>query len=371
MSKKTDHPPSSLAEPNRLMLLPGYFGGGEANSYFLRAMQAYPRFWALLLFAAAVTGGLGHIRPIIRSGSAIGIPLSTAQARSPGARHDAVFAYDITRKEMVLYGGAVTDASGQGVLRSDLWAWSGSAWRQLVPSDGVVPPARGAPHLAYDAARQRIVMFGGRLSGLVGDIWEWDGDRWHEIKSDTLPILHAAVAYDRTRRRVVASSGIDNTGITRKLRGWDGRKWQVLDSAGPPVSKDAGITAVLTIMPSGEFVAVTQQSGRSSDSVAMLTWRWSGTTWARGELGPAMTSLQPATSAPDGTIFIYQRPGERLSVPLMHTRSPSGTWTSVPQPTGPEQKGSPAFGYDPDRKRVVLYGTALWEWDGTRWEKRP
>ncbi len=335
-------------------------------------MRVYSHLSMMLTLGAVATGGFRHISTIDRRDDSIAMSRGTAQASSPGVRRDAAFAYDVARKEMVLFGGVATNASGQQVLRSDLWAWNGTAWRQLIPADGVVPPARGAPHFAYDAARQRMVMFGGRLSRLLGDIWEWDGHRWHEIKSDTLPILHASVAYDPTRRRIVAVGGIDDAGITRKMLAWDGRKWQVLDSAGPPVPKDAGIPVVSTVMPNGELVAVTEQSGRSSDSVAMLTWRWTGARWVRGELGPAMTNLQPATSAPDGTIFIYQKSGEWLNTPLMHTRSPAGVWTSVRLPSGPEwrEMGNLAFSYDPDRKRVVLYGSALWEWDGTRWEKR-
>jgi hypothetical protein len=32
--------------------------------------------------------------------------------------------------------------------------------------------------MAYDAARQEVVLFGGYRPGVVGDTWTWDGSTW-------------------------------------------------------------------------------------------------------------------------------------------------------------------------------------------------
>src|SRR5262245_16947650 len=38
---------------------------------------------------------------------------------------------------------------------------------------------RSAHVMAYDAARERVVLFGGTLvHALLGDTWEWDGVSW-------------------------------------------------------------------------------------------------------------------------------------------------------------------------------------------------
>jgi hypothetical protein len=58
------------------------------------------------------------------------------------------------------------------------WAWDGSSWTQM---PGVNPPARNGQALAYDAARDRVVLFGGFTSaGDLADLWEWDGATWEE-----------------------------------------------------------------------------------------------------------------------------------------------------------------------------------------------
>jgi hypothetical protein len=331
-------------------------------------MRAVPHLWVLLALGAAVPAVVVDAHPRHPAAAPNAVSRPVAQAPSPAGRTAAALVYDVTRKEMLLWGGIASDGK---TFPNDLWAWNGSSWRQLVPRDGVAPLGRSHHNLVYDEARRRVVLIGGRRGpGKLGDTWEWDGARWHEITSGTFPILHPTVVYDGMRRRVVLFGGSDLAGLLRKLMGWNGRAWEVLDSVGPPLAKEAGIPVISAVTPAGELLSVIEQSGRSSDSVALLTWTWNGTSWTRRELGPAMTSLQPAASAPDGTIYIYQSFGEWLTAPLVHTRSPAGVWTSVSPSVRPEPNLFPAAAYDPIRKRFVLYGNAYWEWDGARWAKR-
>jgi len=52
-------------------------------------------------------------------------------------------------------------------------------WTQRAVSG---PSARYEHAMAYDAARARVVLFGGReqfpLTGVFADTWEWDGSAW-------------------------------------------------------------------------------------------------------------------------------------------------------------------------------------------------
>jgi hypothetical protein len=65
-------------------------------------------------------------------------------------------------------------------MRNDLWSWDGTTWRLLAESG---PPARAMGALAYDEARDRLVLFGGRRGWPddLNDTWEWDGRAWHEV----------------------------------------------------------------------------------------------------------------------------------------------------------------------------------------------
>ena len=74
----------------------------------------------------------------------------------------------------------------------------------------VGPSPRGGHGLAYDAARERVLLFGGRAGGSVlqGDTWEWDGHDWTQV-ADTGPDPRAghALAFDGPRQRLVLFGG--------------------------------------------------------------------------------------------------------------------------------------------------------------------
>src|SRR5262245_47897547 len=91
-------------------------------------------------------------------------------------RSSSAVAYDSARERVVLFGGS---AAHQEL--ADTWEWDGSAWIHRQPSTS--PPARFAHCMAYDSARRRVVLFGGRdaNSALLNDTWEWDGTDWTQV----------------------------------------------------------------------------------------------------------------------------------------------------------------------------------------------
>jgi hypothetical protein len=86
-------------------------------------------------------------------------------------RPGACLAYDAARARIVLFGGQARSAS------DETWEWDGSNWSQR--DTPVAPPGRTLAAMTYDDARQRTVLFGGASGGSAfGDTWEWDGNIW-------------------------------------------------------------------------------------------------------------------------------------------------------------------------------------------------
>ena len=79
-------------------------------------------------------------------------------------------------------------------------------WTKVTP----IPTPRSDHAMAYDSARQRVVLFGGDLgySGYFGETWEWDGANWTQVSSGG-PSARSrhAMAYDSARQRVVLFGG--------------------------------------------------------------------------------------------------------------------------------------------------------------------
>src|SRR5262249_31016926 len=82
--------------------------------------------------------------------------------------YGASAAFDPGLQGVVLFGGA----SG-GVAQNTTWLWNqvGATWTQLFPSQA--PPAREGAGVTYDAALQRVILFGGQQNNIYfNDTWE-------------------------------------------------------------------------------------------------------------------------------------------------------------------------------------------------------
>jgi hypothetical protein len=99
---------------------------------------------------------------------------------APIERAFSAMAYDSARQRVVLFGGY-----GGNLLRADTWEWDGTTWVQRFPATS--PPARGGHAMAYDAARQRVVLFGGNAGPTLSDTWEWDGTTWSQRPTPIFP----------------------------------------------------------------------------------------------------------------------------------------------------------------------------------------
>jgi hypothetical protein len=102
----------------------------------------------------------------------------TQATGGPPGRDEAVFVYDPTVRQMVLFGGARTTDTGtvaNGCL-GDTWLWSGRQWT-AAPQQGA-PSPRAAAAGAYDPTLRRVVLYGGSAcgqgaDGALSDTWTW------------------------------------------------------------------------------------------------------------------------------------------------------------------------------------------------------
>ena len=125
---------------------------------------------------------------------------SITPSRSPLPRTNATFTYDAYRGRSVLFGGQAL--LGPQVF-ADTWEWDGLNWLRVAPVESP-PPLRD--HAAtFDAARGRVVIFGGvdGAGSLRADLWELASDRWLAATPSTKPAarveLRARVRSDPPR----------------------------------------------------------------------------------------------------------------------------------------------------------------------------
>ncbi|MBI3663134.1 MAG: hypothetical protein HY234_08815 [Acidobacteria bacterium] len=243
-------------------------------------------------------------------------------------------AYDAARGQVVLFGGADTIT---GTNFHDTWVWDGANWTQKSPSTS--PSGTGSQAMAYDAARQQVVMFGGAVGDNVfntvisSDTWVWDGTTWTQRfpANSPSPRLGAAMVYDPVRQQVVLFGGgpgsPESFGDTWV---WDGNNWtQKFPATSPPARSNFGFAFDVA-----RGQAVLYAGRGDGDTWLNDTWVWDGTNW---------TQKFPATI-----------------------------------PTTP--RALHRMAYDASRQQVVLFGghgpsndplyDDTWVWDGVNWTQK-
>jgi hypothetical protein len=122
----------------------------------------------------------------------------------PSARSAGAMVFDAARAEAVLFGGL------NGSEVPDVtYLLGATAWTSVTPIPE--PPRRSYAVMVYDTRRKRTILHGGNDDmTTVGDTWEWDGSSWtRTLETTNYARAHHAAAFDAARGRVVAYGGFD------------------------------------------------------------------------------------------------------------------------------------------------------------------
>lgn len=200
-------------------------------------------------------------------------------ADHPPVRSSFGLAYDAARHRLVLFGGS--DSTFQRL--GDRWEWSAAGWRRVAIAG---PAPRAGFAMVYDAARRVTVLFGGRTAaGLAADTWTYDGTRWTRVDSGGPPARQlAAMAFDASRGRVVLFGGSAGNATLGDTWEWDGAHWSATaaDPAGP-VARGSHALAY-----DAERRRVVLVGGYAGDAALSDVWEWDGARWSRVADGPAV-----------------------------------------------------------------------------------
>jgi len=163
-----------------------------------------------------------------------GTAWSQRSATSPPRRTGHALAYDATRARTVLFGGT----SSTGSL-GDTWEWDGTTWANKTPSTGV--SARYWHSMTYDDRRKVVVLFGG--AGVTDlDTWEWNGTAWTRLSLTPGARFGHVMAFDTARGRSIVFGGRDSA-LTQYSNTVEriGTTWTTTTTSGPPFLERASM----------------------------------------------------------------------------------------------------------------------------------
>lgn len=305
----------------------------------------------------------------------------------PSARYAHAMTYDSKRSVVVMMGGY----DAQDKRNVSTLEWDGAKWTH-VSKDGPIPREQHA--MAFDAARGVTVLFGGYGTGkphdppvseyespVKSETWTWDGKAWslRTSKGPQARYWHA-MAYDAPRESVLMFGGRvhiddaldDRTGIRRPVQlgdtwTWDGERWTKRNVSGPKarwghaMAYDSKRGVVVLFGGIAEkSLSNPDPSNSIDDEVFGDTWEWDGENWTR-----------------------------RAS-PSPKWRYENNEWVQYDgNYIGPPPRAFHTMAYHEERGTVVLYGgyngrggsdtyglrgwggvvfSDAWEWDGERWK---
>lgn len=301
------------------------------------------------------------------SGSWTSIP---TEGTAPSARWSACTMVDPIRDRIIMFGG------WSGGDMNDTWMLSLAdppTWTQLFPTS-TVPPARENGAAIYDPIRDRMLIFGGQCgSQNLDDVWELSltgSPTWTRINADGVPPrarAGASVVYDSIGDRMIVFGG-GVTGCCYLNDAWalslsGTPTWEALTPAGasPPVRAGAGsiydpLRQRLIIFGGGYGSALND-------------------TWSLALSGiPTWTQLAPAGGPPAARegydiamydsirdrmiIFGGYMNDDRMNDVWELTLDVGTSWTQLlpagtpPPPPGP----SNSMVYDQTRDRMIVFG---------------
>jgi hypothetical protein len=240
-------------------------------------------------------------------------------AATPGGRESYGAAFDLARGRFVLYGGRIT--SIPPVASSDMFEFDGTTWTQVTPPTS--PGRLELQAMCYDGARAVTVMFGGietgSGSGLATGTWTYDGVDWTQDNSlpQPAPRVQAHLVYDFNRGVTILHGGHDPTTMTFFNDTWEWRgSWQQVQgpvgSLSPPRAE--GMMAMDSTR--GRIVYF---GGRDQNNAALdETWEYGGQfrTFGSGCAGSnGIPQLRAGSTSSFGTTF-------RTAITNLSTASP-------------------------------------------------
>lgn len=351
---------------------------------------------------------------------AVTLLASAASAANPSPRNYARMAHDAQSDATILFGGrvGVDLATGRAYASDETWAFVGKRWLQLFPSHH--PEARSVHAMAYDSKEDRIVLFGGRVEiedqdavpPLLADTWEWTGSDWVSISTPTAPAarLYHSMVYDAARDRIVLYGGevmkADGSATEPTYDTWeyDGTTWTHVGTDGeakvlrPVLGYDtarnktvmlgltsSGATAMYIYNPTTQswveekpaavppcvnegILVYRAQTGNlffsggicvSDNTGTVDNFEWNGTTWVKltaNEPG-RISGLATSYDIRRDDVIIFGGTSLGASAPRAVTLLfELGTWrfSAVVQQPAPRSLG--AFRTDTDSKSVYLLG---------------
>ncbi len=302
----------------------------------------------------------------------------------PAHRTNYGAAYDARRGRVVMYGGYKNSN-----LLSELWEWDGASWEEMLPEDPEndgSPPALTHPSMTWHGSLGRVVLYGGHPGGYGGPsnkLWAWDGTSWERInptdpEEDGNPpgVQGSSFAWDSVRDRLVLFGGNTGSFYLGDVWEFDGHSWQkmtTVDDLGDGSPKNVIGSEMVFSPEHGRPLLIVggyiDPFGDNNSSTSV--WAWDGKEWELINTGQIPNRERFGDPVKDGHVYIFGGRGvdaDGFCFPWCDSsergdfwRLDGDTWVEVTSPDiakdgDPGVRSGHKLVYDEGNGEFVLYG---------------
>lgn len=138
----------------------------------------------------------------------------TPTGTAPVPRTNATAIYDPIGNRLVVFGGLISGGDLNDVWALDL---ASNAWTELTPASGPAPTTRWSHNAVYDPGAHQMLIWSGRHRGdFYNDVWAFDLTEhiWREFSTDVKPNLRygTAAIFDPVASQLVNFAGFTDAG---------------------------------------------------------------------------------------------------------------------------------------------------------------
>lgn len=302
----------------------------------------------------------------------------------PAARADSAFAFDGGLYRYLLFGGWLPSG-----FANDTWVYDQTGWHQLVPAHSPGARQNEGNAMAYDVARQRVVLFGGLGGGELGDTWEYYANDWHQVTPAGSPGVRNSfgMVYRSAGAKVVLFGGWHPSAhLLNDTWEYDGSTWTPVNTAHKPSPRrNFGIAYDSR---RNRIVVFGGCTAWGCAATVNDTWEYDGTDWHQ-----VSTPTAPEARAYHGMVYDAARQktvmfGGCSLLQDFHTcigtvfndtwEYDGISWTRLSVPRSPSPRYEHMMGYDTARATAMLFGGRqtvnsflgdTWIWNGSTWDE--
>ncbi len=334
----------------------------------------------------------------------VGTPVGSPEARG---FHGTSAVLNTASNEMIMFGGRSSTGFNlnDSWLLSNANGLGGSGqWTNLFPNGSAgSPPARSGQTAVYDSVNDRLIIFGG-CSGYclpaLNDVWVLANaatgtPTWTQLLptgTAPAPRTRAAAVYDAANNRMIVFGGQNGSGsggatfrqvwVLTNANGLGGTPaWINLGFTGGPPPGQYGASAVYD--PVNNVMIVFAGAAHGTGAPTNAVWTLSNANGLTGTPVWTNTVANGATGSPQRRSFqtaIYDPDSNRMTIfggtlnsnvfVLENANGLGGTssWIQLsPTGTAPLARNSHAAMYDPTQNRMVIFGGNSEGWFNSVW----